>query len=290
MMRRLSSLHAAFAAALAAAVPEASVALGDTKIEAGSCSVAAAGSASDNTFICNVNMPPEKLKELIEAAAKGGEEPLLELLVQVSKTLGVTENAARTLLRIVGENSNVPYNDLAAELTRVAGDYKRLQVQVAALNPEENPAARKLVDEARPEIDAGHFERARELLRQATRAQIDAAQEARKLKERARAAEDAQMLGATRSAGAEGNIALIEGRYVEAADLFAQAAAYVPDGYPSQRRWFLLGQAHALSRQGYDRGDNVSLQRSMRSTEMPWRNVRARRLRSIGPRYRMALG
>src|SRR5271166_3804911 len=66
-----------------------------------------------------------------------------------------------------------------------------------------------------------HFERAHELLRQATQAQIAAAQEARKLNEQAQAAEDAQMLGAAGSTAAEGDVALTERRYLEAADLFS---------------------------------------------------------------------
>jgi hypothetical protein len=65
------------------------VALGD-KVEAGSCAIANSGSASGNSVTCNFDMPPEKLKELIAAALKGGENPILDRLVQVSKTLGVT--------------------------------------------------------------------------------------------------------------------------------------------------------------------------------------------------------
>jgi tetratricopeptide (TPR) repeat protein len=244
--------------ALTVAFPKTASALGDTKVETGSCSVAAAGSASNNTVTCNFNMPPERLKELVEAAAKGGEEPLLDHLVQVSKTLGVTDDAAKTLLKIVGEDPNIPEDKLAEALTKVAGDYKRLQVQAAALNPE-NPTARALVDEAKPEIDAGHFEHARELLRQATQAQIAAAHEARKLKEQAYAAEDKQMLGAASSTAAEGDVVLTERRYLEAADLFGQAAGYVPSGHASERGGYLRRQADALTRQGDELGDNSAL-------------------------------
>ena len=54
---------------------------------------------------------------------------------KVSKTLGVTESAAKKLLKIVGEDANVPEDKLAEALTKVAEDYKRLQAQLAALNP-----------------------------------------------------------------------------------------------------------------------------------------------------------
>ena len=158
-MTRAALLAAvALSAAMIAFGQQTAIALGD-KVEAGSCAIANSGSASNNTITCNFDMPPEKLKELIEAALKGGEEPILDRLVGVSKTLGVTEDAAKTLLKIVGEDQNIPDDKLAEALTRVAGDYKRLQAQVAALNPD-NPTARKLVDEAKPEIDAGHFQRA----------------------------------------------------------------------------------------------------------------------------------
>jgi tetratricopeptide (TPR) repeat protein len=257
MTRRLILRAAALAAALAVA-PRAATALGDTKVEAGSCSIATAGSASNNVVTCNFDMPPQKLKELTEAAAKGGEAPILDRLVQVSKTLGVTEGAAKTLLKIVGQDPDVPDDKLAEALTKVAGDYKRLQAQAAALDPE-NPTARQLVDEARPEIDAGRFDRAHALLRQATQAQIAAAQEAGKLEEQAHAAKDAQMLGAARSTAAEGEVALTERRYLQAAELFAQAADYAPSGHARERGGYLRREADALYWQGDERGDNAAL-------------------------------
>ena len=177
---------------------------------------------------------------------------MLDRITQISKTLGVTEDAAKTLLKIVGEDPSIPDDNLAEALTKVAGDYKRRQAQVAALNPD-NPTARALVDEAKSEIDAGHFDRAHEPMRHATQAQIAAAQEARKLEWQAQAAEEAQMLGAASSATAEGDVALTERRYLEAADLFGQAAYYVPARQGNERRQYLLRQADALYRQGAKR-------------------------------------
>ena len=127
------------------------------------------------------------------------------------------------------------------------------------MNPD-NPTARALVEQAKPEIDAGHFDRAHELLHEATQAQIAAAQEARKLKEQAQVAEDAQMLGAASSTATEGDVAVTERRYKEAAELFGQAAEYVPAGHASDRRGYLLREAGALSRQGDERGENAALQ------------------------------
>ena len=208
------------------------VALGDTKVEAGSCAIANSGNVSNSSVTCNFGLTPEQLKQVTEAAVKGATGPLVDRITDISKTLGVTEDAAKSLLKIVGEDPNIPDDKLAEALTKVAGDYKRLQAQAAALNPD-NPTARALVDEAQPEIDAGHFERARELLHQATQAQIAAAQEARKLKEQAQEAEETQMLGAARSTAAEGDVALTERRYLEAAELFGQAAAQCAISSPS---------------------------------------------------------
>src|SRR2546423_1806041 len=83
--------------------------------------------------------------------------------------------------------------------------------------------ARALVAQANAAIDAADLKRARGLLRQATQAQIAAAQEARKLQEQAQAAADAQMLGAAESNAAEGEVALTERHYTQAAALFGQA-------------------------------------------------------------------
>ena len=250
-MTRAAALAAiALSAAIIAFGQQTAVALGD-KVEAGSCAIANSGNVSNSSVTCNFGMPPEQLKETIEAAVSGR---LIEKIVDISKTLGVTEEAAKTLLKIVGEDANIPGDKLAEALSKVAGDYKRLQAQVAALNPD-NPTARKLVDEAKPEIDAGHFARAHELLREATQAQIAAAQEARKLKEQAQQAEDAQMLGAAGSTAAEGDGALTERRYAEAAELFGQAAGYVPSGHTGEHGGYLQRQADALYRQGDERGD-----------------------------------
>jgi tetratricopeptide (TPR) repeat protein len=180
-----------------------------------------------------------------EAAVSGR---LIDRIVQISKTLGITEDAAEKLLKIVGEDPNIPEDKLADALSKVAVDYQRLQAQVAALNPD-NPTAKALVEQAKPEIEAGHFGRARELLRQATQTQIAAAQEARKLKEQAQAAEDAQMLGAAQSTAAEGDVAMTERRYEEAAKLFGQAADDVPSGHSNNQGGYLMRQEDALYRQ-----------------------------------------
>ena len=114
------------------------------------------GNVNNSPLTCNFGLTPDELKQVTEAAVKGATGLLLDRITDISKTLGVTEDAAKTLLKIVGEDPSIPDDKLAEALTKVAGDFKRLQAQTAALNPD-NPTARALVEQAKPEIDAGHF-------------------------------------------------------------------------------------------------------------------------------------
>jgi tetratricopeptide (TPR) repeat protein len=256
-----TALAATLALALAMVAPHPSVATGESA-PSDSCKIASGGIGSGgNNVTCNFGLSPEQLKQLTEAAVRGATDPLVHQITDVSKTLGVTEDAAKTLLKIVGEDSNIPDDKLATALSKVATDYQRLQQQLAALKPD-NPTAKSLVEQAKLEIDSGHFDRAHELLRQATQVQIAAAQQARQLREQAQAAEDAQMLGAARSTAAEGDVAMTERRYEEAARLFDQATDYVPSGHASERGKYLLREGNALYQQGDERGDNVALEGS----------------------------
>ena len=71
------------------------------------------------------------------------------------------------------------------------------------------------------------------------------------------------MLGAASSTATDGDVALTERHYREAADLFGQAAGYVPAGHPGERLSYLDRQANALWRQGDERGDNPALRSSI---------------------------
>jgi hypothetical protein len=114
-------------------------------VTAGPGSVAAGGDVRDN--VINFGLTPEQVRDLTEAAARGATAPLTAMIVDLSKRLGVTEDATTTLLRIVGEE-NVPLERLSETLNRVANDYKRLQTQVAALTSDD-PVVRQLVEQAK---------------------------------------------------------------------------------------------------------------------------------------------
>jgi hypothetical protein len=221
---------------LVLAHPHLAAALGDTDVKSGACSIATGGNATKNTITCNFGLTPEQLREATKAAVAGATEPLPDRIDKVRNVLGVTRSAAEKLLKIAGEQPDVPDEKLAEVLTSVAADYQRLKAQAAALNPD-NPTARALVVRAKAAIEAGQLAQAHEQLRQATQVQIAAAQEARKLREQAQAAEDAELLGAAAS--------------------IKQAAELVPAGHQDKATIYLERQANALYREGDERGDNA---------------------------------
>ena len=55
----------------------------------------AAGDAINNTINCTFGFTPEKMKELVDAATRGATGPLTDTIVELSKRLGVAENAAK---------------------------------------------------------------------------------------------------------------------------------------------------------------------------------------------------
>ena len=100
---------------------------------------------------------------MTEAAARGATAPLTAALIDLSKKLGVTEDATRTLLRIVGEQG-VPLKRLSQTLAQVANDYRRLLSQVAALDAvlsQDNPVARSSVAQGKVKIETGAFAEAK---------------------------------------------------------------------------------------------------------------------------------
>jgi hypothetical protein len=146
-----------FRAILVLAHPHLAAALGDTDVKAGACSIATGGNATKNTITCNFGLTPEQLREATKAAVAGATEPLLDRIDKIRSVLGVTRSAAEKLLKIAGEQPDVPDEKLAEVLTSVAADYQRLKAQAAALNPD-NPTARALVAQAKAAIEAGQLQ------------------------------------------------------------------------------------------------------------------------------------
>jgi tetratricopeptide (TPR) repeat protein len=243
------------AVGLAVVRPGDAVAFNDTTVAAEPGAMAAGRDITGNTI--NFGLTPEQVRELTEATARGATGPPTTAIVDLGKRLGVTEDATKTLLRIVGEQ-DVPLERLSETLNRVANDYKRLQVQAAALNPD-NPTARGLVERAQIAITAGDLAEAHQLLAQTRQVQIAAAQEAMKLLNQAQTAVDAELLGAAASTSADGDVAIAEQHYDLAADRFKQAVALVPAGHSDETASYLEREATALYLQGHERGSNAAL-------------------------------
>ena len=74
----------------------------------------------------NFGLMPEQVRELTEAAARGATEPLTSTIVDLSERLGITKDATRTLLRIVGEQ-DVPLERLAAHALAAGNTHRPFQ-------------------------------------------------------------------------------------------------------------------------------------------------------------------
>ena len=140
---------------------------------------------------------------------------------------GAPQERQAALDRLAAARKSADGAATPAQLLGIEGDAAAVYFR---LNPA-NATAQGLVSQADAAIKAGDFTHAHDFLHQATQAQIAAAQEARKLRDQAQAATDAEMLGAASSTAAEGSVALTELRYKQAADLFKQAATLVPPGH-----------------------------------------------------------
>jgi hypothetical protein len=172
----------------------------------------------------SVGFTAEQVRALIEAATKGADERLAE----VSRQLGVTQGAMRTMLATLGK-SDVPEEQLAEKLTEVFEQYRKAAAAIAALHPE-NPVAQEHAAKAAQATISGDRNEARHHLQAARTAAEGAAGEARRLAREAEAAAGRQMLQAARAVAAEAELALTELDYPGAARLFGEAASLVPSG------------------------------------------------------------
>src|SRR4051812_892582 len=86
------------------------------RIEAHDSSMAVGGSVTNSTI--SIGLSGEQLRRLTEAAVKGATEPLVGEISALAKRLDITEAAVKTLLRIVGERTDVPDEQLAEVLAR----------------------------------------------------------------------------------------------------------------------------------------------------------------------------
>jgi tetratricopeptide (TPR) repeat protein len=230
--------------------------------------------------IVTYGLTPEQVQELTKAAVSGAAGQLADSLTDLSSRLGVTEGATRTILGILNQR-DVPLEQLPQKLAEVANEYKKLEAQLTALNPQ-NPLARSLVEQAQAEFRAGSMTKVGQLLSQAKQAQIAAAQQARELRQKALGAEDELLIHAAASSEAEGDLAITKLQYLQAADLFKEAANLVPPGsaYDDKRIGYLQKEARAFYHHGDEFGDNSALNSAIE---------RNKRLIDLQPRERVPL-
>jgi len=115
-------------------------------------------------------LSPEQVQELTKAVAAGALGPLADKIVDLSNKLGVTQGAAVTMLRIIGQQ-DVPFERLPQKLAEVAEQYRSTMDRLRALDLQD-PITRDFVERAAAAIKAGHLDEADQLVSQAELALI----------------------------------------------------------------------------------------------------------------------
>jgi len=206
---------------------------------------------------------PEILKLLVQLATdKGVSEEKRRAAEATAKELaaklGFTSAAVTEFFRILGEQ-DVPEEKLKERLVDIAAHFTTTRDVLAALEPDDRRTA-ELVRQAKEALDQGRLPEADTLLGQAKEFEAAALREIRKFRERAQEAEDRRALNLAKIEVSQGDIALTQLRYADAAEHFEQAAALVPADHAEERTNYLFQQAGALFELGNRRGDNTALQ------------------------------
>src|ERR1700731_2723936 len=196
--------------------------------------------ASGNVAV-TYGLTPEQVQELTKAATAGAVGPLADKIVDLSSRLGVTEGAAVSMLRIIGQQ-DIPPEKLPQKLAEVAAQYKSAMERLASLDPQD-PVTRDLVARADAAFKAGRLDEADQLVSQAEQAEITAAHQAQQLAQQAQAAADQRLLRAAHDRGVRGDIAMTGLHYLDATGHFREAAKLVPAGHPDEKGRFLIAEA-----------------------------------------------
>jgi hypothetical protein len=80
-------------------------------------------SAGGNVAI-TYGLTPEQVQELTKAAVVGATGPLTDKIIDLSQKLGVTQGAALTLLKVLGQQ-DVPLEQLPQKLAEATAQYKQ---------------------------------------------------------------------------------------------------------------------------------------------------------------------
>lgn len=161
------------------------------------------------------------------------------------------------MLEALGQQ-NVAPEGVAERLRDAVVQYRETLARLDALQGARNPTVRALREEARAAFVTGQFDEADRLARRAAESGIEAARQARAIREEAERAERELLLDAAADIATRGDVAMTRRRYLEAAQHYANAAATVPATRQGERRRYLEREAAALFRQGAERGDNAT--------------------------------
>ncbi len=138
-------------------------------IHAENCGISAGRDANGNTINCTINkeVSPAQLKELVGAINAGVTDSLLSRIELLSSRLGINNTATKILLKKIGQNPDIPEDELPEALTKIATTYKNIEAQKASIDPSD-PVSRALVKQVQTELAAGRLETAGNLLKSIT--------------------------------------------------------------------------------------------------------------------------
>ena len=168
-------------------------------------------------------------KTLAEHADTAAATALSGKTQELATKLAVTQGALEQFLRILGE-TGVPPEHLTEKLVEMASEYKRLKQSLDTLSLAE-PDLDEMISKAMENVDAGRFEVADLILKQAEEAQLAKLERAK--------------TSMAMTLERRGEIALSQTKNREAADYFGQAAALIPGDKPLEKERLLRRQTDA---------------------------------------------
>jgi tetratricopeptide (TPR) repeat protein len=222
-------------------------------------SVAVRGNIENSTIEVINGMPPQQVVALVcglNSPDQSARSEALELLrALVPKDAAIQADAMATFFRILRE-AHVPTDQLRERLTEIATRHQEMTSRLAAIEVAD-PLVQKLIDDARAEVQVGHYEAAEKLLSQAENAELAAAERATELATRALFAADARKSAAAERRAERAALAIVQLRYREAAQHYAEAANISVD---AQAVWaYQLERASALCDLGREFGEKAAL-------------------------------
>ena len=167
-------------------------------------------------------------------------------VAQLSGDLGTTTGMLRATLLII-DGKDVPPEKRAERVVEIIERQKRTIAELRNAPRGADPELDGLRDQAASALEDGRLAEADELL-----AELEAHEEELELEE--------QALAAAATKAQRGDVALIQLRYLDAADYFHSAAQKVPRSAEQVHLGYLDQAADALYRQGAEFGDNAALE------------------------------